>query len=102
MNTTPHTTVIWVATLNEDYQPTPAAAYVAIGPRSIPQLLDQFTKLVNEREHSTQPRRLWTATPNSPRLLLVVDPDLDVNDLSKRVAVVGDRVGVGICRAVIG
>jgi hypothetical protein len=83
--------VIWVATLNEDYQPTPTVSYIGIGPRSVPRVLDQFRALITDREQTGS---------STPSVLLVIDPDMDTGDLNRIVGEHGDRLGVAICRAV--
>jgi hypothetical protein len=91
----PEEPVVWVATRNEDYQPSPHVAYVAIGDRGIPRMLSRLQSLLDGRE--------IPLTPDEHRLLLlVVDPDLDLGELGSRIARDGKRLGVRVYRAAIG
>jgi hypothetical protein len=83
--------VIWVATLNEDYQPTPRVSYAGIGPRGVPRVLNQFRALLNDRMRTGE---------STPRILLVIDPDLEIGDLFQIALEHGDQLGVTTCRAV--
>lgn len=85
--------VLWVATLDEDYQPSPLASYVAIGADSVPRMLSQLTEIITYRRRHPEWRDL------SRPLAIVADRHMDLGSTGEAIERFGDRLGIRVIRA---